>query len=229
MFMRINNNWLLKNGSRRGNEADGCARLPGNPPRYLGGYSAWGFFRHAFNLTVRPARSKQSGGWVLTETMFAIGIGISFLVALMGIFVSSSISFAGVGNYINMDRRSRNALDRMSLNIRKAKVLTTFDPAALVLNYDSAGTTNLAYRYNASSRLVTEEWTVSGATTTNTLLTGCDSFAFSLYDRDLAATTDVSAGQGKVISIAWQCSGTALSRTNTEYMQQSQIVIRNQP
>src|SRR6266853_530233 len=23
-----------KNGSRRGNEADGCARWPGNPPRY---------------------------------------------------------------------------------------------------------------------------------------------------------------------------------------------------
>jgi len=71
--------------------------------------------------------------------------------------------------------------------------------------------------------------TTSGATTTNILLTGCDSCAFSLYDHDLAPTTDVSAGQGKVISIAWNCSGTALSRTNTEYMQQSQIVIRNQP
>src|SRR6266851_8697331 len=142
MFMRINNNWLLKNGSRRGNEADGCARLPGNPPRYLVGYSAWGFFRHAFNLTVRPARPKQSGGWVLTETMFAIGIGITFLVALMGIFVSSSMSFAGVGNYINMDRRSRNALDQMTRNIRSAKVLTSFDTAALVFNYDAPGTTN---------------------------------------------------------------------------------------
>src|SRR6266852_3547920 len=28
----------LSKGSRRGNEADGCARLPENPPRYLGGY-----------------------------------------------------------------------------------------------------------------------------------------------------------------------------------------------
>ena len=27
----------LKNGGRRGKEADGCMRLPGNPPRYLGG------------------------------------------------------------------------------------------------------------------------------------------------------------------------------------------------
>src|SRR5947199_2967101 len=159
MSMRTNNNWLLKNGSRRGNEADGCAHLPGNPPRYLGGYS---------NPTVRPVRSKQSGGWVMTETMFAIGIGITFLVALMGIFVTSSISFAGVGNYINMDRRSRNALDQMTRNIRSANVLTSFDTAALVFKYDASGTTNLAYRYHTSSRLVTEEWTVSGATTTNT-------------------------------------------------------------
>src|SRR5438874_2289890 len=29
---------LRNNGSRRGNEADGCAPLRGNPPRYLGGY-----------------------------------------------------------------------------------------------------------------------------------------------------------------------------------------------
>ena len=172
---------------------------------------------------------RRSGGWILTESMVSIGIGITFLVALMGIFVSSSVSFVGIGNYINLDRNSRNALDRMTWNIRNAKVLTSFDPTELVFNYDEAGTTNLTYRYDASTRVVTEEWTVSGATTVNTLLTGCDSLAFSLYDRDLVATTDVSAGQGKVISVTWHCSGTAASCTNTEYMQQAQIVIRNQP
>ena len=171
----------------------------------------------------------RSGGWILTESMVSIGIGISFLVGLMGIFVSSSVSFVGIGNYINIDRSSRNALDRMTWNIRNAKVLTSFDPSVLVFNYDEAGTTNLTYRYDESTRTVTEEWTVSGATTVTTLLTGCDSLAFSLYDRDLAATTDVSAGQGKVISVTWHCSGTAASCTNTEYMQQAQIVIRNQP
>jgi YD repeat-containing protein len=178
-----------------------------------------------------PARIRRNltGGWVLAETMVAVVVGITFLVALMVIFVNSSVSFAGVGNYINMDRRSRNALDQMTWNIRNAKVLTSFDPAALVFNYDTAGTINLAYRYDASSRMVTEEWTVGGVTTTNILLTGCDSFAFSLYDHDLLPTTDVSAGQGKVISIGWNCSGTSLSRTNSEYMQQAQIVIRNQP
>src|SRR6266705_3961345 len=44
---RTNRNLI---GSRRGNEADGCARSPGNPPRYLGGYGPWGFLRYALSL-----------------------------------------------------------------------------------------------------------------------------------------------------------------------------------
>jgi hypothetical protein len=184
---------------------------------------------HFLNCRVPRASNKSSGGWMLTESVMAIGIGISFMVAVMGIFVSSSISFAEVGNYINMDRKSRNALDKMTSNIRNSSTLTSFDPALLVFNYDSAGTTNLTYRYDSSSGKLTEEWTVSGDTTVTTLLTGCNSCAFSLYSRDLVATTDTSAGQAKVISIAWQCSSTTLGRTNTEYMEQAQIVIRNQP
>src|SRR5437867_4511597 len=35
-------------GSRRGNEAVGCARLPGSPPRYLGGYGH-GISRNLFD------------------------------------------------------------------------------------------------------------------------------------------------------------------------------------
>ncbi len=170
---------------------------------------------------------RNKGGWALTEGMVAVSVGLTFLVAVAGIFVNCSISFAEVGNYVNMDRKSRNALDRITRSIRSAKSLTSFDPAALVFNYDTAGTTNLAYRYDASTGCVTEEWTVAGTTTTTTLLSGCNSLTFSLYDRDLNPTADASSG--KAISIAWQCSGTVINRTNSEYMQQAQIVIRNQP
>ena len=175
----------------------------------------------------RAPKNRTKGGWALAEGMVALTVGITFLVSLTVIFVNCSMSFAEVGNYVNMDRNSRNALDRMTRNIRSAKSLTSFDPAALVFNYDTAGTTNLAYRYDASTGYVIEEWTVAGTTTTTALLSGCNSLTFSLYDRDLNPTTDASSG--KAISIAWQCSGTVINRTNTEYMQQAQIVIRNQP
>jgi len=161
--------------------------------------------------------------------MVTIAIGFAFLVALMGVFNSSAFSFAEMGNYINMERRTRNALDQMSRNIRSARTLTSFDPAAIVLSFDSGGITNLSYRYDAAAKAVQEEWTIAGTKQSKTLLTCCNQCVFSLYDRDLKPTSIASPGEGKVLSIAWQCFGTTLGRTNTEQMQQAKIVIRNQP
>ena len=179
-----------------------------------------------YTETRRPSKASQSG-WVLAEGMVAVSVGLMLLVAVVGIFVDCSISFAAISNYVSMDSKSRNALDHMTSNIRRAKALTSYDPAALIFNYDTAGTTNLAYRYNSSTGVLTEEWTASGTTTTTTLLTGCNSLSFSLYDKDLVSTSTGSAG--KVISIAWQCASSVVGRTNSESMQQAQIVIRNQP
>lgn len=185
-------------------------------------------------LQGKQMRSKRTGysvrrqhGWFLAETLVSLAVGITFLLAVIGVFVNSSLSFAELGNYINMDRKSRNALDHMTANIRNAKLLVGYDPAVLTFKYDAAGTTNLTYRYDSATGLVTEEWTTGGNTTTKTLLTGCQGLTFSLLDRDLVSTT--TASSGKVISVAWNCLGTAVGRTNTESMRQSQIVIRNQP
>src|SRR5215831_16140579 len=98
----------------------------------------------------RPSTAAHSG-WVLAESMVAMAVGITFLVAVIGIFVNCSISFAELGNYVSLDQKSRNALDRMTTNIRAAKTLTSYDPATLIFNYDAAGSTNLTYRYNSSS------------------------------------------------------------------------------
>jgi len=174
-------------------------------------------------------RKRRCGGWVVAESVVASAIGLTFLVGLTGIFMSSSLSFVEIGNYTSMDRSSRYAMDRMTTNIRNAKLLTQFAADALVFKFDTAGTTNLTYRYDAPTGAVTEEWNVAGNTTTTTLLTGCTKLTFSLLTRDMVATSDVSAGQGKIISVDWQCVRKTLGRKETEDMQQAQIVIRNQP
>jgi len=179
--------------------------------------------------TASGRRKRSCGGWVLAEAVVSSAIGLTFLVALTGIFMSSTLSFAEIGNYTSMDRTSRNALDRMTTSIRNAKVLTQFGPAEVVFKYDTAGTTNLTYRYDAAAKVLTEEWKVAGNTTVTTLLTDCAKLTFSLFNREMAATSDVSPGQGKIISVDWQCVRKTLGRTETEDMQQAQIVIRNQP
>src|SRR2546427_13103065 len=64
-----------KNGSRRGNEADSYARLPGNPPRYLGGYGAC--FTHALKLALIVACLAAASPGVFGQ-MLINGAGATF-------------------------------------------------------------------------------------------------------------------------------------------------------
>ena len=81
----------------------------------------------------------------------------------------------------------------------------------------------LVYDWDAATGSLME-WN-TGDSTTNTLLTGCEQFAFSLYNSSFAPTTNLS--QSKGLSVNWKCSRTVLGRKNTEEMQQALIVIRN--
>lgn len=171
-------------------------------------------------------------GFTVTEMMVAATVGCVFAGAIAVVFMTSSLGFARMQDYIKMDRASRNALDQMTRNVRRAKLLTGFDSANVVFSYDSATApaTNLAYRYNSSTAALTEEWTSGGTTTTNTLLTGCSNLVFCLYDHSMAPTTDTSAGHGKVVGVSWTSYGTTpLTHISTETMQQANVVIRNQP
>ena len=89
----------------------------------------------------------------------------------------------------------------------------------------------LVYNYDSSSHQLTQ-WRTGGQT--NTLLTGCDSSQFSMYQNipqpggAFFITTSVS--QAKSISVAWKCSRTVLAKkVNSEDMQEALIVIRNKP
>ncbi len=183
------------------------------------------------------SHSRRSSTWerqhafVLAEVMVAMLAGILFLLSMSVVFLTSSVSFANMGNYINMDHSSRNALDQMSRQIRQAKLLTWYSSTLLVFNYDAAisPVTNLTYRYDPAAQALTEEWISAPYSGTNTLLTGCTNLVFTLLDRNLAPTTSIAGNAGKIISVAWRCVGTNITQTASEDIQQAKIVIRNQP
>jgi len=175
-------------------------------------------------------RSAAARGYTLVELMVSLGVGALILTGVAALFVSSSFSFAAVGNYVSMDRSSENALNQMSRDIRRAANLTSFASNQLVFNY--AGTANLVFSYDPSVGNLTS-WK-TGDIETNVLLTGCDSLQFSMYGNipqpggDLTNATTLS--KAKAISVNWHCSRTILgNRRNTEDSQEAVIVIRNKP
>jgi len=148
------------------------------------------------------------------------------LTAVSLVFMTSARSFAAMGNYVSMDRNSRNALDQMTREIRRAGNLTSFSP--MRIQFTKFGTTNsyLVYQWDANSRQLTS-WK-SGSTQTNILLTECDEFAFSMCNSSFAPTTVISEGKG--IQVAWKCSRAILgNKITTEDMEQALIVMRNKP
>jgi len=165
----------------------------------------------------------------LVELMIGLGIGSLVLMSIMMILITSNRSFAALGNYSSMEQFSRNAVDQMTRDIRKAKNLLTFSTNEVVFNY--AGPTNLTYSYNPGSRKLIQ-WKTGGQT--NVLLSECDSLSFSMFSNvpqpggALINTTSVS--QGKCIRVAWKCSRTIIGKKfNTQDMQEALIVIRNKP
>lgn len=183
-----------------------------------------------YQKSVIQGSPRRMRGMTLPELLVGVGVG-SLVLAMLGlVFTTSSRSFAAMGNYVSMDQKGRNALDQMTMNIRKAKNLVSFSTNQLVFNY--AGTTNLTYRWDPSSRQLVQ-WK-TGDVRTNILLSECDSLQFSMYKNvplpGGTFTNTTSASEGKSISVAWKCSRTMLGRKlNTEDMQQALIAIRNKP
>lgn len=169
-------------------------------------------------------------GMTLPEMMVTLGIAFIFLGIIGAIFLNSSRSFAAIGNYISMDRASRQAMDQMTRDIRRSKNLISFSTNQIA--FDCGGATNLVYSFNPSTRQLMQ-WK-TGDPEPSVLLDDCDALKFSLYKSVPSPgggfTETTIAAQGKSITVNWKCSRSVLGkRLTTEDMQQALIVIRNKP
>jgi len=165
----------------------------------------------------------------LVELMVATAIGSIVMTAVAALTFYTARSFAALSNYVDLDQKSRNALDRMSQKIRQAYGVTSFNTNAVSLLYLNG--TTLAYTYSPTDRTLTEE--VGSEKTT--LLQECDALVFEAFARNpiggtfnqFPATNDTTTI--KLLQVSWTCSRTILgAKVNTESVQSAKIVIRKQ-
>jgi len=189
-------------------------------------------------MKLHHASRRKTSGMTLFEMMIAIGIGSIVLTMVSLLYLFGLRSFAAMGNYAELDGKSRHSLDVMSREMRKAceviaaqnsgttrflTLLTTNDPP-------STSVTN-KYTWDSSSKtLVWEHWE-AGTITTQTNLTGCSSWTFSMYSRapdtngEFVVTSDKTLC--KLINLNWKCSRTVIGQINSEAVLTAQIVLRN--
>ena len=182
----------------------------------------------------------------LVELMIATGLGTVVLSAVMALTIFSARSFAAVTNYVDLDVKSRAAVDRMSQEIRQANGVTGYSTAQLPtgqvitnrLVLSGAGTDGtaytLTYNYDPAKQTLIRMKVQSGATNTTDLLTSCYYFNFGMFQRNpVNGTYDqypaADPSTCKLVQLYWICSRNILGKTaNTESIESAKVVIRKE-
>ena len=185
-------------------------------------------------LQNETSQATRSRGMTLMEMMVAIAIASLVFTAVAMLSIYTARSFVAMGNYDDLDRYSRNALDVMSREIRQTRSLVFYQTNMLIFE-DNDGATNLVYQWSPSTGLLTR----TKANQVSVLLTNCDSLAFGVSQRNPSnnfafhpATNSITGqfdvSQAKLIDVSWRCSRQILGqKINTESVQTAKIVMRN--
>jgi len=181
-----------------------------------------------------PTKQKRLIGMTLVEMLITVGLGTIVIGMISMVYVFGLRSFGAMSNYAEMDGKSRQAVDYMLREIRKAdKVLTAQSSGSsrTLKVANTAGSETNTFQWSNSSGQLT--WTRTGQAA-RTLLTGCDDWNFTMYLRvadsngNFYVTTDPSTC--KLINMTWKCSrNNILKKINTESVVTAEVVLRNKP
>lgn len=182
-------------------------------------------------------RSRRA--FTLLETMFASGIFILAFVMVASIFVFCLRSFTAMSNYVILDIENRQAMDKLTREIRQARRVKdyTIDPPSLTIVGDdgNGGAPLITYTFNPENK--TMQRAVNDAAP-RTMLNNCEILNFSLSQRNPKDGAydlyPIAVGSWedtvKVVELTWKTrlgvGGTVL--TNSENIQTARIVIRKQ-
>jgi hypothetical protein len=158
------------------------------------------------------------------EFSIAMGIGSLVLLISSGLMLYSGRHFASIAGYTDLHSRALTAIDRMTMEIRQFKALSSFSSNSLTF----FGTNQpVTYAYSQSEKRLTR----SEGTKTETLLEQCDFLEFHVYQRTpIPGTFDqnqvASLDEAKVIAVNWGSSRSLGGSRVSDNSQAARIVMR---
>jgi type II secretory pathway pseudopilin PulG len=182
----------------------------------------------------------RRNGMTLIETVVAGAIA-TVVLAVVGLLSLYGLrSFKAMGNYTELDAQSHNALDRISVDVRQATLVLSYQSAtnnkSLVLSNSLRGMI-IRYAWDGDARTLSCEKNNQGEVI---YLSGCDAWDVEFYRRTpqpgpammfLPATNAIGsldAQAVKMIAMTWKCSRPMMGEEwNAESVQTAQIVLRN--
>lgn len=184
-----------------------------------------------FKITSTSPRLSRQAGFTLVELMIAAGLSGLLLAVCLSLALFTARGIASVTDSVDLNARSRHAIDRMGQKIRQASVVKSFSPTSVSLVYDGRSLTYTYYPNNAvknKGKLVEND----GGNET-VLLENCDTLAFSFYKRNPVTNSFnqfpvmTATNEAKVIQVNWRCSRDLVGKTSgSSEMVSARFVIR---
>src|SRR5437868_3012209 len=158
-------------------------------------------------FTASTVNRRGRSGAVLIDLLVGSALASLVLMVVSALTMFGGRSFSAMANYVSLDQYSRNALDRMSKEIRQCNGLVGSDYNYLWFQDSDGG--DLLYYYVPSSRILYrfKNWIADS----KPLLTQCDYLNFSIYQRNpILGSYDqypaASADTCKLVQLSWVCS-----------------------
>jgi hypothetical protein len=181
---------------------------------------------------------------VAAEWVVALAVGGLLLATMAAFSLHGARTFVTLSNYVDLNGQSRIAVDKLGQEIRQAVKVTAYAPEKITM---LVGSNSVTYAFSPDKRILTRQ---VGSGTPQTLLKGCDSARFDIYQRQATNTDFSSAVSGvlsvlplsvdpiyptatvdsaKIVQLTWNCSRSILGKSaSTEAAQFARIVIRKQ-
>jgi len=171
---------------------------------------------------------KRRRGFSMIEMLIGVGVGSLLLTVIGALSLYSGKSLAAMWNYADLNQTSRQALDRMTRDIRQVNRLIDFQ--STLLTFEDSDGQSLFFMYNPTTKRLRR---IKG-TTSEVLLNDCEYLSFAIFQRNpIGGTYDqyptASPSTCKLVQVNWVCSRQLLGDPrNTESVQTAKIVIRKQ-
>jgi len=172
-------------------------------------------------------KGRKRAGFTLVEVLITSSVALVVAAAIAVLYMYSSRTFLTLDNYTDMCQRSQLALDKMSKDIRQAKLVTYYTNNAIT--FSDVNGNSLQFTNNTTAKTLLR---ISGGKTT-TYLTGCDSLQFWIYQptptsNSFACFAPAYLANARVIQVTWVCSRQIMGlKTTTESIETAQIAMRN--
>jgi prepilin-type N-terminal cleavage/methylation domain-containing protein len=188
---------------------------------------------------IPPKQQRSQCGLTLIEMLIATGIGLIMMTIILSLTAYGERSFAVTSSHVNLESKSRNALDKLTRELHQATAVINCETnlpvkSLTVTNALEAFTMTLSWDADAKTLTLERTGPTIDDNQSVKLLTNCDRWDFTLCGRaPIVGPTDVSFSAAatladcKLIVMSWSCSQNVIGKLETENVQEAQIGLRN--